>query len=255
MKALQKKSIALVLSYAGTAYHGWQRQENAYTVQQAVEDALCRLSGEVHTVVGCGRTDAGVHARRYVANFKTGIKVPPDRYPEALMPFLPGDISVLESRGVADTFNALLSCVEKEYIYKIYHARVDDPFLKDRAWRLTYEPNVDKMARAAAYFEGEHDFSAFCGAKSAVRSEIRTVFSCSVEKKDNIVEIKISANGFLYNMARIITGTLVAVAAGKIAENDIPALLAGKDRTAAGMTAPAHGLYMNRIKYDGWEVF
>lgn len=249
------KNIALVLSYVGTAYHGWQRQENAHTVQQALEEALARLTGEAVTLHGCGRTDAGVHARRYAASFQTRSAVPPEKYPVALIPFLPGDISVLESREVSPAFNARFSCVEKEYVYKLYTGRVDDPFLKDRAWRLSFEPDVGLLSRAAAHFAGEHDFSAFCGSKSAVRSEVRTVFSCEARKNGEVTDIKISASGFLYNMARIITGTLVSVAAGKIAEGDVPALIKGKDRAAAGATAPACGLYMNRIRYDGWEIF
>lgn len=242
-------NIALRLSYLGTAYHGWQRQNNGVTVQQMLEEAVEKTCSVRAHVSGCGRTDAGVHAEGYVASVKMDCRIPMDRLPHALNARLPDDIVIHEANIVPDDFDARFSCISKEYTYRIHNSATRDPFLKDRAYFYPQALDLDRMKRAAAHFVGVHDFSAVRSIGMPVRSPVREIYYLDVSRRGDIIEIKACANGFLYNMVRAIAGTLVFCGCGKIEPGDIPAILESKDREAAGPTAPACGLYMTALDY------
>ncbi len=250
------RNIALFLKYDGTAYHGWQIQKNARTVEETIELAAARVVGHPVHLTGCGRTDAGVHARVYVANFRTESRIPIDRLPYALNTHLPQDILIYDAREVHDGFNAIGSCVRKEYTYQIYNSRMRDPFYVNRAW--FYPKHLDEriMRRAAEQFVGTHDFAAVRSVGTDVKSTVRTVHHFEVERQDELIFCRICANGFLYNMARAMTGTVVYAAEGKIDPEEIGAILKSGNRTAAGPTVPPGGLFMTQLWYDdGKEVF
>lgn len=252
------RNIALVLTYEGTAYHGWQSQKNLSTVQQTLEKAVAAVVGHSVHLTGCGRTDAGVHAKCYLANFRTGSTIPVDRLPYALNTHLPADIVVTRAFEVDETFNAIGSCTRKEYTYIIYNSRVRDPFYVNRAW--FYPKHLDEavMREAAAQFVGTHDFAAVRSVGTDVKSTVRTVYYYDVERKGDLIYLRVCANGFLYNMARAMAGTVVYAAEGKIAPREIGDILASGNRTAAGPTVPPGGLYMTHLWYgtgeDAFEV-
>ena len=250
------RNIALFLKYDGTAYHGWQVQKNARTVAQTIEEAAARVVGHPVHLTGCGRTDAGVHARVYVANFRTDSRIPIDRLPYALNTHLPQDILIYDAREVHEGFNAIGSCVRKEYTYQIYNSRMRDPFYVNRAWFYPKHLDESIMRRAAEQFVGTHDFAAVRSVGTEVKSTVRTVYHFEVERQDELILCRICANGFLYNMARAMTGTVVYAAEGKIAPEEIGVILERGSRTAAGPTVPAGGLFMTQLWYDdGKEVF
>ena len=244
-------NIALRLSYDGGRYHGWQVQKNDITVAQTLEEALAKVFGGSPRVTGCGRTDAGVHALRYCANFRTGLRIPEDRIPLAINARLPDDISVSRACYVEEGFNAISSCKRKEYIYKILNSRVRDPFLADRVCFWPQTLDIELIHRAAAAFEGTHDFRAVRSVGTETKTTVRTVYSCTAEKTGDIITIAICANGFLYNMCRAMVGTMVYAAYGKLLPEDIPELLEKGDRRLTGPTMPPQGLYLNRVWYDG----
>ncbi|MBE6952278.1 MAG: tRNA pseudouridine(38-40) synthase TruA [Ruminococcaceae bacterium] len=256
MTERRERNIALRLRYDGSAYHGWQFQQNALSLQEVLETALRRLTGEElpRGVFGCSRTDAGVHARTYVANFQTRCTIPADRFPAALRPFLPPDLSLVAALDVPEDFHARFSCVGKEYVYRIYGGKAPDPFLYHRAHYYPYPLDIEKMDTAARLICGKRDFKVFMATGSIVKDTCRNVWDCRVEERDGVAEITISADGFLYNMVRIIAGTLVAVSDGKIVVDEIPELIERGDRTKAGVTLPPHGLYLNRIWYASGEA-
>jgi tRNA pseudouridine38-40 synthase len=248
------RNIALFLTYEGTAYHGWQVQKRDVTIGQTMEEAAARIVGHPVKMTGCGRTDAGVHARKYVANFRTSSTIPVDRLPYAMNTHLPEDIVVTGAMEVHDDFNAIGSCVRKEYTYLIYNSRIRDPFYVNRAW--FYPKHLDEtiMQKAADQFVGTHDFAAVRSVGTDVKSTVRTVYYYNVERKGDLIELKVCANGFLYNMARAMAGTVVYAAEGKIKPEEIGALLESGNRTAAGPTVPPGGLYMTQLWYDDGKV-
>ena len=248
------RNIALFLKYDGSAYHGWQVQKNARSVAQTLEEATAAVVGHKVHLTGCGRTDTGVHARVYVANFRTESSIPCDRLPYALNTHLPDDIVVYDAMQVHDGFNAIGSCVRKEYTYQIYNSHIRDPFFVQRAW--FYPKHLDEtiMQAAAAQFVGTHDFAAVRSVGTDVKSTVRTVHHFEVERQGDLILLRICANGFLYNMARAMTGTVVYAAEGKIAPEDIGAILQSGNRTAAGPTVPPGGLYLTQLWYDDGEV-
>lgn len=245
------RNIALILTYLGTAYHGWQMQKDLPTVQETLEKAAASVVGHKVHVTGCGRTDAGVHAKRYVANFKTDSTIPVERLPYALNTHLPADIAVISAREVGENFNAIGSCVKKEYTYIIYNSRLRDPFFVNRAWFYPKHLDEKVMQRAADCFVGTHDFAAVRSVGTDVKSTVRTVYDYKVERKGDLIYLKVSANGFLYNMARAMAGTVVYAAEGKFPPEEIISILEAGNRTQAGPTVPAGGLYMTHIWYDG----
>ena len=242
-------NIKLTLNYMGTAYHGWQRQANAVTVQQTLEEAFASLTGERSPFIGCGRTDAGVHARGYVANTRAVTGIPMDKLPLALNARLPRDISVCLAEQAPEDFHAVFSCTAKEYTYTIQCGRVRDPFLNDRAMFIPAALDTERMVRCAREFLGKHDFSAVRSLGSNVSTTVRTVYDCEVRQEDALLTIRIRASGFLYNMARAMAGTLVYAGLHKLNDGDITEILKSGDRRLAGPTLEACGLCMTGVWY------
>ena len=247
---MEERNIALKLMYAGTAYHGWQVQKNAVTVAETLDKALSSVVGHPVRCVGAGRTDAGVHARVYVANFRTTSSIPLDRLPLAVNTRLPDDIVVVKATRVSDGFNAIGSCRKKEYTYLIYNSRLGDAFYVNRAWFYPRRLDEAVMARAAEQFVGTHDFRAVRSVGTETRTTVRTVHYFDVAREGDLIKCRVCADGFLYNMVRAMVGTIVYAAEGKLAPEDIPAILDSGDRTLAGPTVPPGGLYMTGLWYD-----
>ena len=243
------RNIAMRLRYDGSAYHGWQQQKNAATVSETLATAISKVTGERVKLVGCGRTDAGVHALTYCANFRTSSRIPADRIPLAVNTRLPSDIAVLAAQEVCGDFNAIGACVKKEYTYRLMNSRIRDPFLVNRACFYPAPLDAGAMERAGRAFEGVHDFAAVRSVGTVTKTTVREIYWCEVEQNGEMIEIRVCANGFLYNMARSIAGTLVYAGVGKIAPEDIPALLETRDRRLTGPTMPPGGLYLSRLWY------
>ena len=249
----QKKNFALTLSYNGNSYLGWQIQKNGVTVQGTLADAIAKKTGEQTEIVGCSRTDAGVHALSYVCNFKSGTAIPAEKMPLALNTALPRDIRVQSCTIVDDDFHARFSAESKTYIYKVYTDSISNPFLTGFAYHFPRETDVSAMQRAAEHFIGTHDFSAFVSAGSSHKTTVRTVTALSVSRKDGLIELEITADAYLYNMVRIIAGTLLYTGIGRINPTDIPSVILSGDRKHSGITAGPEGLYLARVDYgDGF---
>lgn len=242
-------NYCLCLSFDGTCYHGWQLQETDRTVQGEMEQAAGRIFSRPIRVSGCSRTDAGVHANRFICNFHAPKQMDPFKLQAAMNFYLPDDISVLECQAVPEEFHARFSCLGKEYLYQIWNGRFRNPFLNAQALHLNYPLDERLMHEAAQCFTGTHDFSAFCASGSSASTTVRTVTDASVVREGDRVLFRVSADGFLYNMVRIMAGTLIYVANGKISPDALPALVNGGDRKNAGYTVPAQGLYLNRVFY------
>ncbi len=245
------RNIAVRLRYDGSHYHGWQIQKKDITVAQTMETALEKVFGEKIRITGCGRTDAGVHALRYCANFKVDSTIPADRIPLALNSRLPDDVAVTDACDAEEDFNSISSCVKKEYIYRILNSRIRDPFLAQRVCFWPQKLDMDLISRAAEAFVGTHDFKAVRSLGTETKTTVRTVFSCHAEKENDLITISVCADGFLYNMCRAMVGTMVYAAYGKLLPEEIPELLERGDRRLTGPTMPPQGLYMNRVWYDG----
>lgn len=245
------RNIFLTLSYDGTNYHGFQIQKNAVTIQEIFQNALKNVIKSTPEIKGCSRTDSGVHANMYGISFKTDSKIKCENLIFALNRYLPGDIAVNSCKDVDENFHARYSCVAKEYIYKILTSKIRNPFLDKYAFHYWYPIDIDKLNEAASMIIGTHDFTSFATIdKSREASHmVRTIQHLSIKKDGDLIIFKIKADGFLYNMVRIIVGTLLRVAQGKISPKDIPKIINEKNRALAGPTAPAHGLYLNKIFY------
>lgn len=242
------KNIKLTIKFDGSAYHGWQRQKNAITVQETAEKALAKAIGQDVMLIGCSRTDAGVHAREFVCNFQSDTRIPAERLPYAINTYLPKDIVCISAGYVHEDFNAITSAIGKRYTYYICNSQFPDIFL--HSWHCRNTLDITAMRRAASAFLGTHDFVGFASAGFTVKSTIRTIYSLDIKKENNIISIDVSGNGFLYNMVRIITGTLVFVGSGKISPDDMPEIIASCDRTRAGITAPPDGLFLSEVYYE-----
>lgn len=245
-----ERNIALKLMYNGTAYHGWQVQKNAVTVAETLERALATVVCHPVKCTGAGRTDAGVHAETYIANFRTTSAIPCDRIPLAVNTRLPRDIVVVKATQVPMEFNAIGSCRKKEYTYRIYNSRLGNPFYVDRAWFYPRRLDEEIMQRAASQFVGTHDFRAVRSVGTETKTTVRTVHYFNVLRRGDLIECSVCANGFLYNMVRAMVGTIVYAADGKLDYRDIPAILESGNRTLAGPTVPPGGLYMTQLWYD-----
>ena len=241
------------IKYLGTAFHGFQVQPGLRTVQRELNDALNMAFGLPCKVTGCSRTDAGVHANEFCFTVECdGGTIPPDKLPVAVARFLPEDISLFYAKECDEAFHPRYDVKEKEYLYRILNTRVADPFEHGRSWFLPREIKDDGlllMQKAAKHFVGKYDFSAFMAEGSDVEDTVRNVTDLSVIRNGNMIEVRISADGFLYNMVRIIVGTLTEVAFGRILPDEIPEIIESRNRSHAGMTAPAEGLYLNRVMY------
>ena len=245
-----ERNIALRLMYNGTAYHGWQVQKNAVSVAETLEKALESVVGHRVKCTGAGRTDAGVHAQVYVANFRTTSAIPCDRLPLAVNTRLPKDIVVVKATQVPMAFNAIGSCLRKEYTYRIYNSRLGNPFYVDRAWFYPRHLDEGIMQQAASQFVGKHDFRAVRSVGTETRTTVRTVHYFDISRREELIQCRVCADGFLYNMVRAMVGTIVYAAEGKLSPEDIPAILDSGNRTLAGPTVPPGGLYMTRLWYE-----
>ena len=243
------KNIAMRIMYDGTKYHGWQFQKNGITIQQAIEEALSGLTGEGIKVTGCSRTDAGVHALDYVLNFRSNTNIPAEKLPYALNYRLNKDITAVEAWEADENFSARFSSKGKRYIYRIWNGKMRNPFYIGYSWYLPYKVDVEKMKTAAKFFEGKHDFSAFMAAGGSQKTTVRTIRSCFVETDGDLIELTVEADAFLYNMVRIITGTLVEVGLGRIEYNAVPNIIKSGDRRESGLTAPPEGLFLKKVFY------
>ena len=243
------KRVLLTLCYDGCGYHGWQVQENAVTVQQTVQDGLERLLGFRPALTGCSRTDAGVHARQFCCHLDCEDTVPDAAFLKGLNSILPKDIAVLGCREVAPDFHARYDCKGKNYIYKMYHSPVHNPFFRNYAMRLEEPLDTALCNRFCETLLGTHDFVPFSSAGSSVHDTVRTVRICEVSEQNGFYELSVTADGFLYNMVRIIVGTAIAVSEGRRSPDCAEEIFRTKERALAGETAPPQGLYLNQVYY------
>ena len=241
--------VLLRVAYDGTNYSGWQVQPNAVTVEGVLRDCLKKLFKKEIDIIGASRTDAGVHAMGNVAVFDVDTMIPAEKIAYALNAGLPEDIRIQESVQVRDNFHPRHTDCIKTYEYSIWNSRFENP--RERLYSHFCYGDIDigLMNEAAAYFTGEHDFTSFCSAGSQVADKVRHIYSLNVEKTGCLIKIRVTGNGFLYNMVRIIAGTLLKVGQRIIPPGDIPGIIEGRDRQLAGPTAPARGLTLMEIKY------
>lgn len=245
------KNILVSISYDGSAFHGWQIQKNAVTVQEEFQKALYKVIGERVDIKGSSRTDSGVHAYEYCISFKTTHSIPPERLVAALNTYLPKTIAAKKACYVSEDFHARYSSLGKEYVYKIYNAKIRDPFLEGYALHYWYPLDEKVLDKAAKDFIGYHDFTSFCTLDSREIGDFRrTVRNASVTRDGDMVYFTVEADGFLYNMVRIMVGTLLRIAQGKFPPDSIPEIIQAKDRHKAGPTAPPEGLYLNQVIYE-----
>ncbi len=243
------RNLLLTLRYDGTRFHGWQSQPNADSVQKFVESAFRSVSGKNENVIGCSRTDAGVHADMFCCNICTESDISVKKVPDAMNYYLPSEISVYDCKEVNPQFHARYDAKGKEYIYLIYNGQCRNPFYENRALFYPYLLDVDAMNRDAKCFVGVHDFSAFCSAASSVQDKVREIYECKAERDGDLIKITVRGNGFLYNMVRIIVGTLLDIQNGKIKSGSVPEIIDSKDRNKAGITAKPCGLYLSKVFY------
>ena len=241
--------IKLILSYDGTEFCGWQRQKNGYSVQQAVEDAVFAVAGEKVTVTASGRTDAGVHAKGQVAHFDTNAFIPPEKFYKAINTFLPNGVKALSSEEAPKNFNACRTAKRKTYEYSLYLSDTEQPLKERYATRVFGELNIEKMRSAARLIQGEHDFKAFSATGSSAKTTVRTVYAVTVENSGEDLKIRVTGNGFLYNMVRIIAGALVKAGKGELSESDIIKAFNSGERSLLGETLPAKGLCLISVEY------
>ena len=237
------------LRFDGTNYAGYQRQANANTVGEEVLKALTAFFGSVEALSGCSRTDSGVHANCYCASFRSEKRAEPDRVVRGLNGLLPRDISVFDCCEVLPEFHARYSVKSKEYVYYILNSRIRDPFYEKYALLFPLPLDTEELNRECEAFVGTHDFSAFCAAGASVGDKTRTVESARFERQGDLVSFRVRGDGFLYNMVRIMVGTCLDIAAGKIEKGKIKEIIDSGDRKNAGHTAPAHGLFLDSVIY------
>lgn len=242
--------IKLTLSYDGTSFCGWQKQKNGVSVQETLEEAVYNLTGERVVVTASGRTDAGVHAMGQVAHFDTNSTIPPEKIYKALNTFLPDSVKALKSEKVSDKFNANKSAKRKTYEYSLYFADTELPLKERYATRVYGDIDIEKMRSVAKLIEGEHDFKAFSATGGSVKTTIRTVYAVKVEKSGEDIKIRITGNGFLYNMVRIIAGALVKAGKSELSESDILKAFNTGERHLLGETLPAKGLCLIKVEYE-----
>lgn len=245
-----ERNLKLTIAYDGTAYHGFQRQANALSIQQVLEERLERLFGHPLRIAGAGRTDAGVHAYGQVITFPVSGTIPIGRVPLAAKGVLPPDIVVVAAEEVDAAFHARFSAKSKIYLYRLHAGRYADPFLRNYTWQLTLQPDAAAMNEALQAIIGPHDFSSFRAAGGATADPVRTIYAASCRQDGSLTEFSFWGNGFLYHMVRNLVGTLVDVGLGRLTQEGFAATLAGKDRNLAGITAPPQGLYLKQVLYD-----
>lgn len=244
----------MTIQYDGSRYKGWQKQNikgtTVSTIQDKIEKVLSKMTGEEIQVIGCGRTDTGVHADKYTANFKTNSEKKIPEMLKYLREFLPEDISVTSLREVSDRFHSRLNAISKTYVYTIDNNKFANVFLKKYAYHVEGQLDIEKMREASKYLLGTHDFKGFSAVKDkSKKSTIRTINYINITEKDNIIKIEYNGNGFLLNMVRILSGTLIKVAKGEIEPIKVKELLEEKSRSELAEKAPAKGLCMKEVKY------
>ena len=240
----------LTIQYVGTRYDGWQRQGNTdNTIQGKLETLLSRLFGFPVEIIGSGRTDAGAHAFGQVANFHVPVDMSTQEILEYMNQYLPKDIAVSSGEKVDDRFHSRFNVKRKTYQYRIWNSYISNVFEKNFVYEVTDTLDVDRMKEAALYLIGEHDFKAFCSNKRMKKSTVRTIYEINIEELEPEIRITITGNGFLYNMVRIIVGTLLEIGMGEKKPSDVPAMLAGKDRRTTGYTVPPSGLMLMEVEY------
>lgn len=244
------KRVKLVVAYDGTNYHGWQVQDNGITIEEVMNRTISELVQEDIKVIGASRTDAGVHACGNVAVFDTESRIPGDKFSFALNQRLPDDIRIQESCEVDADFHPRYADTVKTYEYNILNRRFELPSKRLYAAFCYYPMDIERMNQAAAYLVGEHDFKSFCSAGAQVQTTVRTIYAVNVTKEDDMVHIRITGNGFLYNMVRIIAGTLMQVGTGLMEPEQVKEILEARDRSKAGPTAVAKGLTLVEIRYE-----
>lgn len=244
------KRVKLVIAYDGTNYHGWQVQDNGITIEEVLNRTISELVQEDIKVIGASRTDAGVHACGNVAVFDTESRIPGDKFSFALNQRLPEDIRIQESCEVDADFHPRYADTVKTYEYNILNRRFELPSKRLYAAFCYYPMDIERMNQAAAYLVGEHDFKSFCSAGAQVQTTVRMIYAVNVTKDDDMVHIRITGNGFLYNMVRIIAGTLMQVGTGLMEPEQVKEILEARDRSKAGPTAVAKGLTLVEIRYE-----
>ena len=243
------KRVLLTLAYDGTNYHGWQVQQKGITVQECVQNALLRLLGTRPALTGCSRTDAGVHARQFCCHLDCDDSLPDAAFLRGLNSILPDDVAVVACREVPSGFHARYSASGKNYVYRFYESRTTDPFLSRYALRVEKRLDIDAMNEFCTSIIGEHDFLPFSSAGRTVESTVRRVSECRMTEDGGLPALTVTANGFLYNMVRIITGTALAVSRGQLSPDCAKEIFESGERSMAGDTAPACGLFLNKVFY------
>lgn len=243
------KRLLIKIKYDGTAYHGYQVQDNALTVQEVFQNAVEKVFQKRLDVIGCSRTDSGVHANMYCLCLDTDMNISYEGVILALNTYLPNDIAVFDCIEVPQDFHPRYNCKSKEYLYVIFNGKYRNPFYDRYAYWYRYDLDEKYLDREAKAYVGKYDYSGFCSSKSDVEDTVREIYSFDVWREGDLVFFKVSGDGFLYNMVRIMVGTLLFVSQGKIKENELKSVIDSKDRKRAGRTAPPQGLYLNKIVY------
>ena len=244
------RNIKLTIEYDGKCYNGWQKQPNKLNIQGEIERAIYNITKEEVDLIGSGRTDAGVHALGQVANFKTNSEISIEKLPLAINSQLKNSIVIKEAEEVDERFHSRYNAKHKTYRYIINNSKCGTAIYRNLEYSYPFKLDAEKMKQASKYFEGEHDFKAFKSSGTSSKNSVRTIYKAIVKQEGEKIIIELTGNGFLYNMVRIISGTLLDVGLGKIQPEEVPEMIESKDRQRAGKTLPAHGLYLVEVKYD-----
>lgn len=244
------RNIKLTIEYDGKEFNGWQKQPNKLNIQGTIEKVISDITKEEIELIGSGRTDAGVHALGQVANFKTNSNIPIDKFAIAINSRLKKSIVIKKAEEVPDRFHSRYNCKQKTYRYVINNSETGSAIYRNLEYNIKMPLDVNKMQEAANYFVGEHDFAGFKASGTSSKSSVRTIYSAKVIKNNERIAIELTGNGFLYNMVRIIAGTLVEVGLGKIKPEEITGIIESKDRQKAGKTLPPYELYLVEVNYN-----
>ena len=244
------RNIKLVIEYDGSGFNGWQKQPNKLNIQGEIEAVIENITKEKIELIASGRTDAGVHAIGQVANFKTNSNIPIEKIPIAINSQVKNSIRIKSAEEVDERFHSRYNCKRKTYRYIIDNSKYGSSIFRNMTYHMPIKLNINEMQKAVKYFEGEHDFKAFKSSGTSSKSSVRTIYEAKVIKKNEYIILELTGNGFLYNMVRIIAGTLVDVGLEKLKAKDIPVILEKKDRQKAGKTLPPQGLFLVKVEYD-----
>ncbi len=243
------RRLLVTIRYDGSAYHGYQVQNNALTVQEVFQNAVEKVFGIRLDVKGCSRTDSGVHANMYCISFDTDMNISTESVILALNTYLPDDIAAFDCKEVSFDFHPRYNCKSKEYLYKIYNGKYRNPFYSKYSLWYRWELDAEYLNKEAQAFVGKYDYLGFCSVKSDVEDSVREIYSCRVWREGDFVYFKVCGDGFLYNMVRIMVGTLLFISEGKIKSGELQSVILSKNRKKAGKTAPPQGLYLNKVSY------